>query len=443
MTITNETMVLKQDGLLQKMIDECVTDFWNRWYVNVFRLSTANDFGMSVWSILTGSPRPYRGSELVSEAVWKKYLISRVFQMSHICTLENINKWLKIIFPDTDTCVVVENDGYDADYRTMTLTYVLPGAYFEDKSYQILFSLRDKFFPHPAGVFVEVTHSVVANYIGLNETNNAKTEEGYVIQDSIGQRARVAIDDHLNGGSVVWTPEMQGKYAGILAGNAAANPPLSMDGENSGTVLVIDIPPKNPSDPAKEYDGPDADSRTFKLRAEAHLGKSITITWGDGTYSVVNPGKTDVIEHTYASDSGADGYQVVISNDAKWIKIGEGTTMSDGTAADETTEYSKDAVSKIVALSDYIESMNYMFSYCRNIEKMPGMWPTNCTSAKMAYYWCGKLNDVSAFTQEGVTGSPYEAFIMPPRIASHDDCVSGTGNNVQNAFKSDWGGLKA
>lgn len=32
------------------------TDFWNDWYVDVFDLSTANDFGLSVWAIILGIP---------------------------------------------------------------------------------------------------------------------------------------------------------------------------------------------------------------------------------------------------------------------------------------------------------------------------------------------------------------------------------------------------
>lgn len=42
--------------LKQQWYDDNQSDFWNSWYTNVFNLVTANDFGLSVWSIILDLP---------------------------------------------------------------------------------------------------------------------------------------------------------------------------------------------------------------------------------------------------------------------------------------------------------------------------------------------------------------------------------------------------
>jgi hypothetical protein len=40
----------------QDWVNTNQTEFWNNWYTDVFDLRTANDFGLSVWSIILGLP---------------------------------------------------------------------------------------------------------------------------------------------------------------------------------------------------------------------------------------------------------------------------------------------------------------------------------------------------------------------------------------------------
>src|ERR1043165_342041 len=40
----------------QEWYDVNQTEFWENWFDDVFNLQTANDFGLSVWSIILGMP---------------------------------------------------------------------------------------------------------------------------------------------------------------------------------------------------------------------------------------------------------------------------------------------------------------------------------------------------------------------------------------------------
>lgn len=110
----------------QDWANENVTDFWKNWFRDVFNLKTANDFGLSVWSIILDVPliinRPRRvggvfgfGSnhknfgngnfgrgrtqdiEVTTEQA-RKILLLRWFQLTSRPTVANINEALEIVF---------------------------------------------------------------------------------------------------------------------------------------------------------------------------------------------------------------------------------------------------------------------------------------------------------------------------------------------------------
>ena len=46
------------------------TQFWTDWYTNVFNLSTANDFGLAVWSIILGQPISFNNTKSLGQTPW-------------------------------------------------------------------------------------------------------------------------------------------------------------------------------------------------------------------------------------------------------------------------------------------------------------------------------------------------------------------------------------
>lgn len=111
----------------QDWANENVTEFWKNWFRDVFNLKTANDFGLSVWSIILDIPliinRPRRvdgsvfgfGSNhknfgngnfgrgrtkdlAVTTEQARKILLLRWFQLTSRPTIPNINEALEIVF---------------------------------------------------------------------------------------------------------------------------------------------------------------------------------------------------------------------------------------------------------------------------------------------------------------------------------------------------------
>lgn len=155
--------------------EENQKQFWDDWYVNVFDLNTANDFGLQVWSIILNIPiivitappetpkvgiffgddhenftngnfAPGNGGtvELTVEQA-RQLLKMRYFQITTCGAAPEINQFFKTLF---------ENDGpvYVRDNLDMTATYVFE---FQPSS-QLLYVLNKyDILPRPAGVAVD------------------------------------------------------------------------------------------------------------------------------------------------------------------------------------------------------------------------------------------------------------------------------------------------
>jgi hypothetical protein len=160
-------------GSKQAWYDASVSAFWSNWVRDVFDLTTANDFGLAVWSkildfpIVAGVPgsgaRPVFGFEEFNEnfehggfgrddagvlnlTTEQKRLVLRLryFQLTTRGSIPEINRILAILFGDLGVAYAL--DGLD-----MSLVYVFT---FVPPS-NVFFVLRNfDLLPRPAGVAV-------------------------------------------------------------------------------------------------------------------------------------------------------------------------------------------------------------------------------------------------------------------------------------------------
>lgn len=154
--------------------DENQRDFWTNWRRDVFDLTTANDFGCSVWGVILGLPlsiglpgtgdRPVWGLGIENEnfenagfgrksagvaalTLEQKRLILRLryFQIVSDGSVPFINFTLQTVF----------GQGYVRDNRDMTMTYV-----FERRLPDQILTVLDQFdlLPRPAGVGTNILY---------------------------------------------------------------------------------------------------------------------------------------------------------------------------------------------------------------------------------------------------------------------------------------------
>lgn len=159
-------------GLLQQKQDWYNTNqqqFWEDWYINVFNLKTANQFGLSVWSIILGLPLfinnqnnagPFFGFDNQTGHNFDNGIFGdndtyqlpletqrialqlRYFQLTSAGTVPEINRMLKYVFGNLGQVWLL-------DYHNMTQAYIFNFPVTFDLQY--LFNNYD-ILPRPAGV---------------------------------------------------------------------------------------------------------------------------------------------------------------------------------------------------------------------------------------------------------------------------------------------------
>ena len=154
-------------------------EFWNSWIQNVFDLRTANEFGLSVWSIILGLPlyvnepapsvptfgfegsggvnfdngilSPQNGSSVLLPITTQRIALQlRYTQLTCAGCVPEVNRALKWIFAAYGRCYLV-------DYGDMSQEYVFDFPLTWDLIY--LFNNYD-ILPRPAGVssgFIDAT----------------------------------------------------------------------------------------------------------------------------------------------------------------------------------------------------------------------------------------------------------------------------------------------
>lgn len=117
------------------------TQFWNDWYNDVFNLQTANEFGLSVWSIILQLPIQLTPPQPPDQRVWgfgqyrenfengnfaadggssglttdEKRLVLRLryYQLVANGAIANTNVFLNFAFQDFGACYVIDNLGME------------------------------------------------------------------------------------------------------------------------------------------------------------------------------------------------------------------------------------------------------------------------------------------------------------------------------------------
>jgi hypothetical protein len=159
----------------QAWYEDSHTQFWANWIYDVFYLLNANDFGLSVWSIILGQPlaldvapddpaKPVWGFETyhknfgrgnyakagggvgLSEFQKRMILRLRYFQITTNGTVPEVNKFLAHVFADWGGAYVVDNG-------SMSIAYVFSMQLPSD-----LMLVIEQFdlLPRPAGVEVTI-----------------------------------------------------------------------------------------------------------------------------------------------------------------------------------------------------------------------------------------------------------------------------------------------
>lgn len=161
--------------LKQQWYDENQTQFWQNWYDDVFNLDTANDFGLSVWSIILNVPLvAEEGSDNGTKAIFgfgtyysnfnnsnfartggalrltteqKRLVLKlRYYQLISRGTVPEINQFLKTLFG---------NDGNVYVLDTLDMTFAVYVFTFNPSSQVQLILEKFDLLPRPAGVGVK------------------------------------------------------------------------------------------------------------------------------------------------------------------------------------------------------------------------------------------------------------------------------------------------
>ena len=186
-TALNLQSILEQK---QSWYDVNQRDFWENWFHDVFDLNTANQFGLTVWSIILNIPIiVVLESTSPSKPTWgfgdfnKNYengnfsrssggaisltveqarivLKLRYYQITSRGTVTEINKFLKSVFAELGRVYVRDN-------LDMTITYVFN---FQPSS-QLQFVLEKyDILPRPAGVGVDTLIELI-EFFGFANTD--------------------------------------------------------------------------------------------------------------------------------------------------------------------------------------------------------------------------------------------------------------------------------
>lgn len=171
--------------------------FWDSWVVDVFDLRTANDFGLSVWSIIlnqplvvdAGSDSPDKpifgfgeyhknfnrgnfaksgGSIGLSTEQKRMILQLRYFQLVSRGAIPEVNAFLASIFEEMGSVYVT--DGYD-----MTASYIFD---FEPSSQLMLILEKFDLLPRPAGVELNILRTA-GNSFGFGEFHSNFTNGNF------------------------------------------------------------------------------------------------------------------------------------------------------------------------------------------------------------------------------------------------------------------------
>ena len=132
----------------QAFMDENVSGFYKNFNKDVLNISTANAFGLSVWGILLGVPRPTYTVDGITytftDAQYRLLLRARIYLLTFDGSARALNEFFHILFPDMQITITDNGD--------MTANISILNEL--DPEIAILFQSPyvDIFLPRPSGV---------------------------------------------------------------------------------------------------------------------------------------------------------------------------------------------------------------------------------------------------------------------------------------------------
>ena len=171
-------------AMKQNFYDNAVSDFWERWIVDVLNIQTANEFGLTLWGFLLNLERPLytnENGELVPIPTesYRLILNAKLYKNSHAPTFSNVNTFIRQLFfnhPD--------NKSYVQDNLNMSITYILD--FFPTAEEEIVLKLND-FLPRPSGVKIQsITPIPPQETFGFEGSGLQSFNNGVFVVNSIG-----------------------------------------------------------------------------------------------------------------------------------------------------------------------------------------------------------------------------------------------------------------
>lgn len=139
-------------------------NFWNDYINNVLKISTANDYGLSIWGSILQIPRTFlvNGVETTVDTEQYRMLIqARMLLLRTRATLPEINEFLKFVFGKYGKAYVIDNNDMTITYRfSFTLTPL-----------QISILQTIPLLPKPAGVKYIIVQTG-GDVFGFNTVND-------------------------------------------------------------------------------------------------------------------------------------------------------------------------------------------------------------------------------------------------------------------------------
>lgn len=133
-----------------KFIENSVEKFFRDYFSNIFNIKTANNFGLELWGVLLGVPRPQytnANSEVVNftDDMYRKLLLAKVLKFNINGSVAEINDYLRFMFDDPEKVVFLKNN-YD-----MTVEVIF---HYKASLEDMAVINSEDFLPLPTGVKV-------------------------------------------------------------------------------------------------------------------------------------------------------------------------------------------------------------------------------------------------------------------------------------------------
>lgn len=126
--------------------------YWNDYIKDVLNISTANDYGLSIWGSILQIPKTFLVNgveETIDTEMYRNIIQARMLLLRTRATLPEINEFLKYVFGKYGKAYVVDNND-------MTISYMFS---FVLSALQIAIIQTIPLLPKPAGVKMIIVSS--------------------------------------------------------------------------------------------------------------------------------------------------------------------------------------------------------------------------------------------------------------------------------------------